>query len=420
MSGNVISAAILAVAFGAAPAFADLKGPAELPPAGYKGQQYVDSRGCVFLRAGYGDQINWVPRVSRSGSERVQLCGYPSSGGAVEVAEEVAPAPMPAPAPAPKVVAAPPAAVAAAPVVSRPVTPTKQAATAKVSGTVVSPGGGSGYQLACPADTPVAQRFEIYGGGSKVLCTKGDGSLVGANFPTMVAGSTAGHAIGYDAYAGTAATGYEAPAGVASKSTKSAKYPEVAPPPGYKLAWDDGRLNPNRGKQTVEGFLAMDEMWTRTTPSELREDSKVKRKKVTVVIRRADGTQVVREGLVSEDGSGKRTVEVISGGNYGTVTVSTKSEPKAVVKPKAETPAVKAPVKASGKLMVAVGSFGVVSNADGAAGKLKAMGLPVARGKAKGGALQVIYAGPFASAAEAKAALASARRAGFSDAVIVQ
>ena len=67
-----------------------------------------------------------------------------------------------------------------------------------------------------------------------------------------------------------------------------------------------------------------------------------------------------------------------------------------------------------------VGSFGVAANADRAAGRLKGLGLNVARGKAKGGSLQVVFAGPYGSAAEAKAALSAARGAGFSDAVIVQ
>jgi len=114
-----VSVAVLAAVFGAASveaqSVARVGGPANLPLAGFQGQQWVDSRGCVFLRAGYGGQVNWVPRVGR---DRRAMCGYPPTGttrAAIEVATEAemaAPAqvsqqPAPAePAPAPRVMAA--------------------------------------------------------------------------------------------------------------------------------------------------------------------------------------------------------------------------------------------------------------------------------------------------------------------------
>ena len=405
MVWKMVSVAVLAVVsgFGAANAQSakDLGGPRELPPASYRGQQYVDSQGCVFLRAGFGGQTNWVPRVSR---DRKQLCGYPPSLGGGQVAVAADPAPRAA-APAPRVARAPTPAPAPTvqpsgrkpidTVASLTTPPRIRAAGVAPTQQVVVPGstapapqkpvvappqsgkgaervattGGTAGKIGCYRDAPVAERFAVRGGGSVVMCTKGDGDLSHARAPRVLGGRAAVAPSGYIEGSNRAA----APSGqrVAISTQDRAQAPK-----GYKLAWEDDRLNPNRGKGTASGWADQDEVWTREHPAR----------------------------LVAEVGK-KGTKKVVR-----KVYVSSKSEPTSGTRK----------VATAGRSYIQVGTFGQPSNADGASQRLAGLGLPVARSKiTKGGkALQIVLAGPFASSADAQAALSKARRAGFSDAFI--
>lgn len=394
---KLFSVAVVAAVFGAtsvgAQSVGQIGGPANMPPATFKGQQWVDSRGCVFLKAGYGGQTNWVPRVGR---DRKALCGYPPTGStrsAIEVAtpedmaEPTAPVAVAKPATttlasvapvipvAPMVkpqAALPVAKVRSKPYVAAPKTAPRQpapyVAAAPQTGyeTVASVGLAPG-QIGCYTSAPVAERVRTRNGGTAVVCTRGDGTLTGWRPPV-----------------------YPREAGVGAALTDpvlTAQRDAIPKPPkGYELAWDDDRLNPNRGKGTAEGWAQQDQVWTRDVPAKLVADEPVtKRKKKVVYVQAAPK-----------------------------VTVSTKGQP---VAPQVQKKTMKA---AKGGAYIQIGTFGVVSNADGAAARLKGLGLPVARAKITSGgqSMQIVMAGPFGSASEAQGALATARQAGFGDAFI--
>lgn len=413
------AAVVVAAGWGAAHAQSanDLSSPREQPPASFAGQQYVDSRGCVFLRAGVGGRVNWVPRVR---DDRKQLCGYPPTfGGGSQVAVENG-SPEPRAEPAPRVAAAPRPAPHPAPVTGRkPIdtvssitTPPRirqapahsnQAPSARIMAPkpsqaipaprIAAPAAvqvprGTGAErlgttagagkIGCYADAPVAERFALRNGGSIVMCTKGDGDLTKARPPLLPGGAAAVAPSGF--VEGTARKRDAAP----TSQRVAVSSQDRKPPKGYKQAWDDDRLNPNRGKGTRAGWADQDQVWTRDIPAQLVED--VARTKA-----RCTDQSCTKQ---------RRTY------------VSSKSEPAAT--------APRQQAAKAGKSFVQVGTYGVPENADGASSRLRAAGLPVTRAKTVNGgrSFQVVMAGPFTSGSDAQAALAAARRAGFSDAFI--
>lgn len=62
--------------------------PAELPPEGFSGRQYIDSKGCIYLRETDGTDVNWVPRTLSQGEV---MCGFAPTFPSTAKAEAEAP-----------------------------------------------------------------------------------------------------------------------------------------------------------------------------------------------------------------------------------------------------------------------------------------------------------------------------------------
>ncbi|MDX1780346.1 MAG: SPOR domain-containing protein [Thalassovita sp.] len=383
--------------------------PAEFPPASYKGMQYVDSRGCIYVRAGIDGNVTWVPRVTLG---RQHICGAtPTFAKAVEpklpvIADRPEPAqePMAQAAPPPasepvkvKVAAAAPvadlaprtagkpmttiASIATPPKLIKPVQPAPQARPVKKAAPAPS----------CQGVSEIGQRYMT---GKNMRCGPQDPDPVSAN-----SGRQSSNWVTVPAPAGiptTTATGgiqtqaYVAPRHVYENQLNASLANPV--PEGYRPVWDDDRLNPYRAHQTFAGKAQMDLVWTETVPRQL--------------IDRASGRNVTR---------------LFPNLRYPSTDLTAPPAPKAgVVSTKSQAPVKSAPAPLSGPAYVQVGMFGVPDNAMNTAQRLKQAGLPVRIWTAKrnGRPYQIVVAGPFTSNASAQQALGALRGSGFKDAFL--
>jgi hypothetical protein len=313
-------AAISGASAASAQSLRNLSTPAEFPPASFAGNQYVDSKGCVFIRAGVGANTNWIPRLTGA---RQQMCGFepslaraapapqpqaaPQTRTATAPAPRAQPAPQPqaraaAPAPQPRTAAAPapraqqqpPRAVATAPAprqqaapqqtvrVAAPA-PVRAAAPApqvvRVETTTVPPRPTGTARVLTPPDpgrtacagaSGVSAAYVVQHNGSPVRC-----GPQAAPYVTYARGSGPRGTVHSAAPPpGTRAT----PATVPPQTRIAPRhvYQEqvtslagIAVPPGMKPVWDDDRLNPQRAHQTFEGREQMQVMWTNTVPQRL-------------------------------------------------------------------------------------------------------------------------------------------------------
>lgn len=229
--------------------------PAEFPPSSYSGNQYVDSNGCVFVRAGVNGATNWVPRVTR---ERKLVCGFQPSLTAeerstatkpVEVVQiTLEPSEAPAPMPEPVVKAKPePVRVAN---VARPVAPAKMSAASASADQITY------MQPRTQAVKPTEPQADT----KPVVVTRARF----AKLPERVFNRKPRRGdIVYEGY--VAGDVRVVPRHVYENRGNAL----VKPPKGYRPVWDDDRLNPQRAEGTFDGKAKMDAIWTQTVPRRL-------------------------------------------------------------------------------------------------------------------------------------------------------
>ena len=417
--------------------------PAEYPPASFKGRQFVDSRGCVYVRAGIDGNVTWVPRVTRS---RKQVCGFeptklagttrqqqsapppelitlePSQQPAQTAASKPAPAAQAPAKPAPAAGAAPKVVTTAKPRRTRqttsatpapvPAAPAPKPAAKKI--VRVAPNPTPAPAPAAPAAAPVANGCEGLAEISRQY-TNSTGVRCGpqSSSPVTYGGQSSGpqsslrltpntRVVQTHIYQGRRlSNSFTVPEGYrpvwtdgrlnpnrAERTTRPAVVTSFAQAPsGYQaVERTDDRLNPMRGVRTPEGDAQMAQIWTNEVPRRL----------VQLPLDRPTVT-LPREARYSPSEAEAPAA----------LRLSTRSAPDAP-----------APKQAGPARYVRAATFADAAQAKAAARKLASTGLPVRLGTVsrKGQPYKVVLAGPFLNRNQAAAALAKARSSGFSGA----
>lgn len=144
--------------------------PAEMPPSDYTGNQYSDSRGCLFIRASFDGQVTWVPRFD---ANRRPICTTPTPAQtaqqpAVPSPTVAEPAPVrivSEPAIAPQRIAEP-----NAPTQATAPEPRRATATPNRPATPARSRLPAGHHAACPAHSPFGELVRHTSGRDMVRC----------------------------------------------------------------------------------------------------------------------------------------------------------------------------------------------------------------------------------------------------------
>jgi hypothetical protein len=433
-------AACAALLAGAASAqsLRDTPVPAEFPPSSYDGRQYVDSRGCVFVRAGVAGNVTWVPRMTRS---REPLCGFKPTLTAQAAPQPAAPAPSPTAAPRATATAAPDAATPPAPRTTASPAPAPRQVAVRTAPPAPKPEPGATPapkptaaapaqtrqarvltppdpgRTACADATGVSAAYVVQHNGSPVRC--GPQSAPHVSYARTSTGRSA-----TTLPPGTPVARGKAPAGTRVAPTRIYSEQQkslvgISIPEGMQPVWEDDRLNPRRAHQTFEGMAQMEVMWTNTVPRRL-----IDRQTGADVIhrypglqppytsfeqQRAAGTYVATRGRITPEPQTVRR----------TARAATAAQPPAATQPAAtvstrSTP--DAPQSASHRYAQA-GIFADATQGKAAAQKIARAGLPARRGTLNrdGRELTLVLAGPFATQTQLERGIARLHGLGFAD-----